>query len=305
MSLAQDHSQLPGNVNPRSVRPDADPTVAALLMEKWNQIDESSRSRPFADERARVRHSWSGKCSRALQYLIRKEPESNPPTDPDYYRFAIGRTMHELWQDVAITALQEAGWSDVTPEYVVTTGPADAPLSAGNGDLFAISPDGRRTMFELKTINGFGFKSVIGLGNGAPGPRSSDLLQGAMNAFASDAEDLKMIYLALELVSPSVARKAGLDDMARYCAEFTIPKERWLPLAVKERGRWEDVVAATDADILLAPSIPDPELPPTATIVDPSTGRWDVTDADGYITSSGRTWHCDYCSFRHKCQSDS
>lgn len=305
MPIARDHSQMSGSSTNRINRPDTDPEIARLLVAKWTQQDSTSRARPFADERARIRHSWSGKCSRALQYLIRKEPESNPPTEPDYYRFAIGRTVHELWQDVAMEALAEANWTDIVPEYTMTLGPDDAPLSAGNGDLFAVSPTGRRTMFELKTINGFGFKSIIGTGNGAAGPRSGDLLQGAMNALASNADDLKMIYLALELVSPGQARKAGLSDIGRFCAEWTIDKEIWLPLAMKERDRWIDVVEATDADILLAPMIPDPEIPAGAVIVDSSTGRWDVTDADGYITNSGRTWHCDYCSFRHKCQSDS
>lgn len=305
MSLARDHSDMADAANTRAVRPDADPEISPLLIRKWAEEDQAQRSRPFADERARVRHSWSGKCSRALQYLIRKEPESNPPTEPDYYRFAVGRNVHELWQDLAIAALTDAGWTNVSPEYVVTTGSHEEPLSAGNGDLFAVSPTGRRTMFELKTINGFGFKSIIGTGNGPAGPRSSDLMQGAMNAFAADADDLKMVYLALELVSPSIARKAGLSDIGRFCAEWTVGKDTWLPIAVKERGRWEEVVAATDNDILLAPSIPDPDLPPGAIITDPATGRWDVTDSNGYITSSGRTWHCDYCSFRHKCQSDS
>lgn len=300
MALKRFHDAVPDPAS--GLPPDRPAEITPALIRHWASIDDADRTREFAHPDARIRHSWSGKCSRALGYLLTGTEESDPLTEPDYYRFAIGKMGHDFWQGLVVDVLSEQGWTDIKPEAKVY-GPGH--ISAGHADLLAISPEGRRTVVELKTINGFGFKNILGLGPDQVGPRSGDLLQAAMNALAAEADDVRMIYLAMELISPGVARKAGLDDFSRFCAEWTITRETWEPLAIEERGRWETVLATVDAGLLPPRQIPDPRIPAGALIADPATGRWDLTNDSGFVVDSGRTWHCDYCSFRHQCQSDS
>lgn len=302
MGLARDLSDLTRARG--GLRPDRPAQITPALIRHWAALDD--RERDFAHPDALIRHSWAGRCSRALQYYVSNAEVTEALTEPDYYRFAIGKMSHDFWQALVVETLGDQGWTDLEPECeMVLTNDDGSVLSAGHGDLYGVSPTGVPTMFEVKTINGFGFKSIIGQTNQPPGPRSSDLLQGCMNALAKDCQELRMVYLALELVSPAVARKAGLDDLGRFCAEWTLTRDQWFPLASGERGRWERVVEHVASGVPIERHIPDPEIPDTATIVNPSSGQWNVTDDQGYVTDSGRTWHCDYCSFRTQCQTDS
>jgi hypothetical protein len=305
LAIQRDLSALASGI-PLALPPDNPPEITPLLIEHWNALDAQDRNREMAHPDARIRHSWAGACSRAMAYNIKGEEPSNPLTTVDYYRFALGKMVHEFWQPLALDALAAAGWTDIEAEMTMTTtDPAGNIISAGHGDLYAVSPEGIRTKFEVKSINGMGFKNILGIGYGVAGPRYKDLLQGCVNADASGCEHLRMVYLSLELVSPAIARKNNLSDLLRFCAEWTFTKEQWLPLAEAERGRWDSILSLIDADELPARVIPDPEIPADAVIVDPKSGRWDVLNPEGYVTNSGRTWHCDYCSFRHKCQTDS
>lgn len=302
MALAKDLSALAASE--RGIAPDQTPGITPALIKHWAALDD--RDRAMAHPEARIRHSWSGKCSRAIAYLVGGEQPTNPFTEADYYRFAIGKIVHEFWQQFAIPALTEVGWTDLTAEYEMTTSDtAGRIVSAGHGDLIGTTPDGKRTKVEVKTINGFGYKSILGLGKDPAGPRWGDLLQGSVNADASDCDELRMVYLSLELLSPSYANKVQAHEFNRFCAEWTFTREQWFPLAQVERERWDSILASVDAEIPVPRYIPDPDIPVDAIIVDPKSGRWDVTDDNGYITNSGSTWHCNYCSFRHKCQIDS
>lgn len=280
--------------------PDENPDILLMLMDAWRSRDEAERTRPMSNDEARVRHSNAGRCARAIGYWLTGVTPSNPPSEADFYRFAIGRQMHDEWQKDQIAALTAAGWTHLVPEATCTIEWGGRTLTAGHADLFGITPNGERVMFELKTVNGFGYKNILGLGSDAPGPRSSDLVQGALNAFAMECSRLVMVYLAMELVGPSVARRHDLSEIARFGCQFSYYTPDYVPIAEAELNRLLDIVDTVELGQTPARRIPDPSLPISHEIINPLRGTWQV-EADGFITDSGTTWQCNYCPFQDHC----
>lgn len=302
MPLNRDLQDLSRSALVEARPPDAHPDILHLLMASWRQRDEATRTRPMSNTEARVRHSNAGRCARAIGYWLTGVEPSNPPSEADFYRFAIGRIVHDEWQQDEVAALTEAGWTDLAPEAPCAIEHFGRPLTAGHADLFGIDPDGRRVMFELKTINGFGYKNLIGLGNDPAGPRPGDLTQGALNAYAMDCDRLVMVYLAMELIGPSIAARHNLPEISRFAAQFSFTRQQYTPIALAELDRLIEIVDAVELSQDPPRRIPDPSLPIDHEITNPKRGAWQV-EVDGYIMDSGTTWQCNYCPFQDHCAS--
>lgn len=297
----KDHSALPREPGGRT--PDAEPWLAPRLAEAWAATLEDDTP-PMASSEARIRHSWAGMCARAVGYHVTKTPVSEPLTVADHWRFGTGKVIHERWQAVVAEAFPEA---EVEKKVVI-----DEIPSAGHIDLFLPSKsvhaapggdfDSPSTAVELKTINGFGFKSSIGARGNAEGPRTSATVQGALNAHAAEADELKIVYLSLENLSPRELAKIGVHEWQRFAAEWTIPQDEWRETAEVEIRRFKKILEVVDAGDLPPRAIPG-DLPKGARITDPSKGTWVVASAEG-ITASGSTWQCAYCPFTSQCIKD-
>lgn len=179
-------------------------------------------------------------------------------------------------------------------------------LEAGQGMQRMRAPAERSlvggTAIELKTINGFGAKLAIGARGPAEGPRSSAILQGALNGLASGAGEVVVVYLSLENLSPREFQKIGGHfSWQKFCAEWTFPSELFLPMAIREVNRMKRILEIIDEGQLPPRSVPD--LPQGARIVDPRRGTWQISQ-DGAITDAGSTWMCGYCSFTERCADD-
>lgn len=295
MAIAKDMRKFAATPRDKGGRPpDPDPLFAKLLAEEWARMFVDESDRPMATDEARIRHSWAGECARRLGYRLLGADESNPLTVADHWRFGVGQLVHEGWQSAL-----KAAFPDSEVEFTCTLGDG---LTAGHGDAF-VRTDDTTIAFELKTINGFGFKKAIGARGAPEGPRHSSKLQGALNALAVDADLLCIVYTSLELLSPREAKKLGHEDWRRFCAQWTYPREKYAPAAQRELERLALVVADVDAGVMPERAIPDPELPPGAVIFDPVKGRWEVREA-GLIKDTGTTWHCAYCPFQDQCVKD-
>lgn len=315
MPIARDLSDLPPADPREGLVPDPTPRFATVLAEQWSEENY------LAGEKATAlgtpfRHSDAGKCSRAIAYTAAGIPRSDPMDITGVWNTSLGTLIHEQWQD-ALTARYPDAQVEVTCATVGADGSGhiDAviryPLNNENGD--EVRP--WVTAYELKTVGGFAFKAAVGAqrkGTPAEGPRTSHLLQAALNGAAVDADEVVVGYLAKECISANVAKRFGIrDDVSRFCAEWTFTREQYEPLAQLEAERVAGILGLVDEGLLAARKTP--EMPVGAEITDPSSGDWvrlargsvaeadwaSLTDAE--VAETGNTWECGYCSYQTLC----
>lgn len=307
MALAKDLSDLPSSPSSRGALPVKNPTLGPLLAKAWAAKYVDTEEHPLdlamSTENARIRFSWAGSCARQIGYQVMGEERTEPLTLADHWRFGLGHLVHDQLQAVLIDAFGPGAEVEVTTflEDGVLAGHADVEIwQTSEDNLTKRAP--RKISVEIKTINGFGYKKAVGARGPAEGPRTSAKLQGALNALARDADELVIIYLAMELLSPWEAQKIGLDDIGRFCAEWRYTRDQFVPAAEAERDRMLEILAQCDAGILPDGNIPY-DMPPDAVIDDPAKGKWTVR-VDGAITDGGGTWQCNYCAFQSRCVAD-
>lgn len=155
---------------------------------------------------------------------------------------------------------------------------------------------------ELKTLNGFGFKmSATNFKGPAEGPKYPHVLQGALAGLVLEVTDLLVGYLAMECLSPDMAKTFCEHEWGRFAAEwhFSIPALKGLLDA--EIMRINRVMTMAEANVLPARELHAPEYPPGTVVDDPAhRGRWSLR-IGGEITQTGTTWFCDYCDWRDEC----
>lgn len=281
---------LPDLRNLGEMKPDPDPQDTHVLFDFLEELRESDYAPPVANPEARIRHSWAGDCVRALGYKLAKVEETNPPDRAALLTFKLGTFVHDLWQEAKS---REPGVATEVSNFI-----AEIP-SAGHSD--AVDED---ATYEVKSINGFGFKQAIGATSGgkAEGPRRSALLQGALNAFADGSRLLKIVYVSLEAISKGIGAKAGLvTPDRRMSAQWTFDTHEWLPLAEGEINRLRNVVHRFDVGEELPRHMPG--MPQGARIINPKTGQWVLREGDNII-DTGSVWQCGYCSYQDRCIKD-
>lgn len=288
MALARDLSHLPAGTARQAdgTPPDPQPRFGHLLAARWQHTDVTDGPRPFA-EPTRIRHSWSGKCAREISLHIHGAPVE-PMDLAGIWTVNLGRVIHDLWG-----AALQAAHPDAEVEVACRVEGLDA---SGHAD--ALLPDGRRIAVEVKTIGGFGYKCAIGARGAAEGPRPDHLAQAAVNGLALDADEVVVVYLSREALSVAEAKRARLDETGRFCAEWTYPRDDYVPIAQAEVRRLQRILDLADRGELAPTQIPT--LPRGARIVDPSTGTWEQRDR-GQIVDMGTSWHCGYCPVQKAC----
>jgi hypothetical protein len=309
MPLARDNSDIPRTAggNP----PDAEPRFGHLLAEAWAARSQETHQKSRADVEHYIRLGWAGKCARDIGYRLTDTPPSNPTDVDGYWRMGLGTMVHEQLQDV-ITEL----WPHAEVEKVVGAESDETfgfPAS-GRTDLFIIEftdepRPGKRISVEFKTVNGFGFKSMIGANKGpAEGPKTGALFQAALNGRAHGADEVVIVYLAFECLSDRVldtlvAKNGGTADASRkFIAEWTYAMSDLDEMVDHELGRLKQIVRLVDAGEL-APRFIPLEMPPRSRIVNPATGAWEQA-IDGNVLRGGTTWWCQYCNYRDICTAD-
>lgn len=287
--------------------PNPQPFYAQKLAEAWAAtLDDGSLS--MADERARMRHSDAGKCARQLGYKL-AGVEAEPMDLAGRWVTGLGSIVHDLWQRRIVETWPEAEIEKkVFIEESKSAGHIDAVIQQMSADTPEY-PGGvpHTTALELKTINGFGFKVAIGGNKGpAEGPRSSALMQCAMNGYACDADEITIVYLAMENSSQYIVDKLydQPEPWQKFCAEWTYDREVFVPLAEGEIRRFAKIQEVVDEGMLPPRAVPL-EMPKGARITDPSNGTWMLANEDGNVIETGRYWGCNYCPYQETCQVDS
>lgn len=302
MAIKADHSQLPKPQRAAGNPPDQHPRFVRALADKLRAERErlgENGGKAHAREGTRLRHSDAGKCARALALGLAGFPRE-PIDDAGVHVMNLGTLVHDAWQAALVEQYGDAVQVEVECQVdgLDASGHIDAVFyehyeGAGNPSIWTIA-------YELKTMGGFGYKMAVGERGAPDGPRHSALTQAALNAYAVDADELVVGVIATEAISKGAAAKKGIDDLTRFAAEWTYSRDEYEPIAKAETARLQRILDLYDDGQLAPTSIPDPEVPRDALVVDPSSGRWEVRDGDE-IVDTGSTWMCGYCPHQSSC----
>jgi len=272
-----------------------------LLARTWLE-QQGDTSLPHAVEGSRIRHSWAAKCARALRYEIDGVPASNPPDVASQWSFRLGHLVHDEIQAALVEMFPNCAIEVKYPNPEVD---GSFTLDAEIDWLTDDGEDAEAHVVEIKSINGFGFKKMIGTRGRAEGPRHSALLQLALNANATPyCRGGWLIYASLENISVGEAERNDLTVLDRFLKVTWYPIDQLTPLAKLEEERFRQVLDEADAGTPTPRVIPDPDIPAGAVVTDPTRGEWKVLDANGGILDTGTTWQCSYCNFRTTCIED-
>jgi len=269
------------------------------IVEYWEQ----DREAPSNPEGTRWRGSQAASCARQVAYATAGSEETNPPGLADKWRMGLGSTVHEIMAP----AMERWAGKDSSLKIIEEW---ETPLGEhgyGHADMLIETAEGQRILFELKTINGFGYKQSV---ENDQGPRWSAILQGSMYAHAAEADLLVIGYLAMELISPGRAAAKGIDEVGRFASEWHYTKDQFTPWAEAEIARLEGITSAVHDDGVPAHEIPrrfshyDPDIPFGAEITAPSNGKWMLRNEENAVIDSGTAWQCRYCRFQDLCVKD-
>lgn len=279
------------------------PELGAELVSAWlTTINQEGRSRANPDKPWRASFA-STRCDRALFYQMTDTPRVERSV-ADFWRMELGTMVHSTFEQVIAGLGDDAIQSEVVVDLDVLPGSAHADIIRRLPALE--QPDGTvdEEVVDIKTINGFGFKRLVTTFNGPPeGPKYGHELQVASVVVQRNARQGRLVYLAMECLSPSM-NKSG-SDLGRFVGEWIIPRERCNELVAHEAKRVRRLLSVIDAGVLPTRTIDDPsgEYPAGAMFTDPNKGLWVVNDGD-QIVNSGRCWYCDYCDFKDRCIED-
>lgn len=292
--IARDRSDLPTRTGQPML-------ISRPAFDFW-RADNDARygNRPKANTAARFRHSWAGGCARETGYRIADVPISDPPEVGTAWIMRMGQIGHD-----ELGAAYIAAWPDAIAEAVCEI---PGHSTAGHADLLIPAhPVYGRTVVEWKLINGYSFKRHTGGIGQAEGPNMTAETQGALNAYALNADTVAVIDVATEKMKAKERRKAWGDPddpLAGIVAEWIYPRSEWEPWALAELDRIERIYRRLDDGRLAPRAISDPEVPSTARVVDPDTGTWQVRSATGQVLETGTTWRCQGCWYRTQCVTD-
>lgn len=304
MPVAKDLSDLPKAKREGGNPPVAEPQFVSAIAESWfNQyLANGEHMRSKANESLPYRASFTAfRCDRQLHYAM-SGAERPIPNIADAYRMSLGTLVHSGLEDAIKSSFPNAEF-----EVAVDLQPIGVSGSAHADIVTYLDQTTRKVdaVVEVKTVNGFGFKSMATDFKGpAQGPRSGHILQAALSALALDADRVIIAYLSMENLSPNLARYTQ-SDIGRFAAEWHFTREEYETIAKREIARIQRVTGWLGVPQLIAPtSIHDDEVPVGAYVQDPSRGMWVNTDNAGAIIDTGKVWFCDYCDWRDRCVTD-
>jgi CRISPR/Cas system-associated exonuclease Cas4 (RecB family) len=303
MNVKNDLSGLPPAEKPAGVPPVSDPQFVTAIADSWfeDYLVQGQHMRSKAREDLPYRASNTAlRCDRQLYYAM-SGVERPVPNIADAYRMSLGTLVHAGLETSINKAFPNAEF-----EVEVDLTKIGVPGSAHADVVTYLDQTERKVdaVVEVKTVNGFGFKSMATDFKGpAQGPRSGHILQAALSALALDADRVVVAYLSMENLSPGMSKYVQ-SDIGRFAAEWHYTRDEYTALALREIDRINRVVNWLGVEDLIAPTtIHDDTIPEGAYISDPERGMW-IKAENGQITDTGKVWFCDYCDFKDRCLAD-
>ena len=318
MNIKRDLSDLPTREvpDPNSVDrqsnadlwPSTEPTLGPLLAEAWfaqrTHDDNLAHAMPDAGF---YRGSYAASCSRQIWYKMTGVEETDSNSIADHWRMDLGSLVHEGLQSAISEVMPRA-------EHEVKVNLNSVGL-AGSMHIDSVNflTESVCETVEIKTINGFGYKTSVTTMKGGPhGPRESAVVQAALGACAYQeahpelfVSGARIVYLALENIAPSFATKIGLGgEVGRFCSEWFIPLAQCKVIVQRERDRIDVMIGQHTNGEWVDPIIP---LHPLETDRDPVKIRVKNPKTGAAVTNGGAgasSWQCNYCSHQSQCIQD-
>ena len=298
MAIKKSLADLPRSSDFGGNKPAANNFVAEAVADKWYEKyladgrDTLERAIPDAGP---YRASFASKrCDRALWYAMNDTPPSNPNGLADAWTFGLGHTVHSMLQEVLGDLFESAEEEvDVDLRAIGINGSAHVDM--------VMDYKGKKTVVEIKSINGFGFKMAATTFHGPPeGPRSGAVLQAAMAAKALGADQIVVAYLSLEKVSSNLAASYSDSEAGRFAAEWHYTVEELDDIIATEVKRIKRMEKAKERP---PRRLVDHDIPEGATITNPQGGDWIALESPGskVISDTGSTWMCGYCNHKDLC----
>ena len=305
VSIKKSIEDLPRSGDERlGAPPSRNPFLGEALAEYIVNYDDPAHPKDLAlaiPEAGPYRASFASKrCDRALYYGLTGQEKSNPPGPGGEWTFLLGHQVHDLVQKFLPQMNGEV--EDMEFEGVEVEADLNAIGIPGSAHVDAvIAYKGKRLAVEIKSINGFGFKKAATTFSGPPeGPRSGHVLQSAMAAKALGLDGVVLIYLSLEQVSPRLAATYSDSEVARFTAEWHYTIDELDSMIETEVARIKHIMANVSNESVPPRRLIDHGIPEGATITDPSSGMWVVTEQRDII-DTGSTWMCNYCDWQDTC----
>lgn len=259
------------------------PLLTHLLVKKIKADNEAEGERPKAFPTL-TRHSDGGKCVRANALAALGHRKTEPMDLAGNWVTWVGKLIHDKFQEALIEAFPPGA---VTVEVRVRL---EHDLSSGHIDAVIRMPDGRLICYELKTKGSYGFNLSIGLDRphwllkDPEGPGIQAKCQGALNALAIGADELRIGVLGLEALSIGYAEKFDFSEFQRIGAEWLYTKPQYEAIALAELERLREIRAWLDDDVL----------PP----------RWGLDDDGEHVELNPKAgkYPCTYCPYRSACE---
>ena len=303
MPIHGDIQSLPRDKGEDGVPRSKNNFVAVKLAEAWfadHQRSGEMEYAPAMPERPYRASFASKRCARALQYAMAKVPETEPVTIASAWTMGLGNMVHDRLQNVVTELFPDA-------EAETTVDLATIGINgSGHADL-VLTHNGERVLVELKTTGGFSFKKMASSFKGKPvGPRFGYIIQAAILAAGLGINKIVIALLALEPLSPSLAKSYADSEADRFAAEWHYTLDELMPFVEAEVARVKRVEDAIEQGVLVRRVLDEPIYPAGAEVIDPTRdlAPWQVTNIDGAIVDTGDYWGCAYCSWRSRCVQD-
>ena len=271
------------------------PIITSALVEELHV--KSAIPKPTAMNTP-LRYSSAFGCSRQQGYAAFGAIPTEPMDEAGAWATGLGTIVHEALQDSLSRKFPSAQFEVASSLGSFISGSCDALIAVSDFDG-RIDVTGTHVLYELKTMGTYSFDKQVGwnrmrgtVGEGE-GPALKAIAQAGMNAFGIMDKDstitidyLVMGSITFEALSKNKAANAGIEGTNRFLAEFYIPREEWVPIAMDELRRMDAI-----ADAVSQGYLPD---------------RYAVGDKCEVInlTPGGRAWQCDYCAFQSACVQD-
>lgn len=293
--------------------PDPDPWLARKIFTQWLADKEANEEPHVRSSTAPFWASDGATCARKLSYSLLERAglaeKSNPPTVADIWRFYLGNLVHDAMQGAMPDDDHEVRAVLVDDDGVdLVSCRADSVI-----DLFENGggPPIGKAAVEMKSINGFGFKTTTTTFKGPPeGPRFSHVVQLALTVKAlnqagehGEITHGVLLYASLENLSPKT-RDLVDTDISRFAAQWTYTREELDVIADEVITRLLNIRRVVSEGDLAPRVLYDPEIPRGAKVVEPLSGAWELRNRDDELVRYGNTWMCGYCDFRDQCLED-
>ena len=263
------------------------PVNEMVLTDVWSrQLADEDHSKPTACG-TKFRYSAALNCSRKLVFDALGVPESDPIDPAGVHVTTIGTWLHTQMQD-AVAKKYPGSQFEIKSQVGVTSGSSDGVI----GESVIVHWDGGDISWEIKSVSNYPFHKAIGLqGMGykakrvsPAGPDIKHVVQAGLNALGNGCDTVVISYIAKEAISKPVAERIGFSMYERFCAEWHVGKEVWLPLVEAEVARLDMLNGFADLGYI---------------------PQGDAYDDDGWVeitpTSTRPHYTCGYCSHRTTC----